>query len=120
MIKIDYSKQGEKRITVETKASILYFDVERIKYIICDGRYCNVYFINKSERRVRRPLKFFAQNLEKVGFFHANRNTLVNIRYIEDAQFSNTKRTLHIEATKTEPIIVSRRKVSVFKKISKL
>ena len=111
----DTSKQIGKKITIETKNKVLCFDIERIKYIICDGHYCNVHLIDESEHRVRRSLKYFKQELEKIGFLHANRNTLVNARYINDAQFSNIKRTLHVKVIRTEPIIVSRRKVSEFK-----
>ena len=111
----DFSRQIGEKISIETKTGVLYFDVERIKYIICDGHYCNVYLIDELEHHVRHSLNFFAQILEEVGFCYANRNTLVNIRYVEDAQFSHTKRTLHVKVGKTEPIIVSRRKVAQFR-----
>ena len=114
-MKWDISKQIGKRITIKTKSGVLFFDVERIKYIICDGRHCFVHLIDESEHRVRRPLKFFEQELEKFGFPHVNGNTLVNARYIKGGQFSSTKRTLHVKVTKTEAIIVSRRKVATFK-----
>ena len=90
-MKWDINKQVGKRITIKTKSGVLCFDVECIKYIICDEHYCNVYLIDQSEHRVRRSLKYFRQKLEKTGFFHINRNTLINLRYIKDAQFSNTK-----------------------------
>jgi len=115
----DTSKQVGKKIIIKTKKGFLSFDMERIKYIICDGHYCYIVLTDESEHRVRRSLKYFEQTekLEDFGFVHANRNTLVNTRYIFDAELSQEKRTLHLKIIENEPVIVSRRKVHLFRDI---
>ena len=115
----DTNKQVGKKIIIKTKKGFLSFEMERIKYIICDGHYCYIVLADNSEHRVRRSLKYFekTEKLEDFGFAHVNRNTLVNCRYVFDAELLQTKRTLHLKVINNESIIVSRRKVHLFKDI---
>ena len=114
----DVSKQIGKKISIKTKTGILYFDIESIRYIICDGHYCYIYFLGKSEGyRTLHSLKYFEEELEGLDFRRANYNTLINPRYIADTCFSSTTRTLHLtggEDGKIESHIVSKRKVHLF------
>ena len=114
-MKWNINEQVGEKITIATKRGILCFDVERIKYIICEGHYCNIYLIDETNHRVRRSLKFFKQKLGKDKFFHNTRNMLINTRYINDGQFAATKKTIHLKATKTESVPVSKRRVTEFK-----
>jgi len=113
----DVSKQVGKKIAIRTKAKLLCFDIERIKYILCDGHHCTVYLVDNSEHRVTRSLKYFEEKLEGMGFIRSNRYTLVNKRYIYDVHLSNDKKTLHVKITKSEPLPVSKRNVHLFKDV---
>jgi DNA-binding LytR/AlgR family response regulator len=98
----------------------LLLDEERIKYIVCEGHYCNIYIIDKSEYRVRYSLKFFEKDLELEddGFFRCSHNTLINVRYVDHTQSSHTKRTLYIVVNKEkEPLPISKRNVHLFKEM---
>ena len=115
----DVSNQIGKKISVRNKGLYVYYDVERIRYIMCDGHYCLIYLLGESEGiRYMHSLKSFEKELENLGFIRVNHNTLVNVRYTPNVHITTTKRSLRVEGGengKIESIIVSKRKVVLFK-----
>ncbi|MGB0429024.1 MAG: 7TM diverse intracellular signaling domain-containing protein [Bacteroidia bacterium] len=63
-----------------------------IKYIMVDGRYCNIYLRNKENPVLERiTLKDIAQELDAKQFIRAHRSILVNLNYISKLQTDSLK-----------------------------
>jgi len=117
----DISSQVGKTILIRKRREVLSFQLERIRYIICDGHYCFIFMADGTDARIKRSLRYFRETEkldETCGFLHINRNTLVNTRYFSNVHLSRNKRTFYLKNEKKgkdETHIVSKRKVELFK-----
>jgi len=110
---LNYSKQFGKKILITEKSKSFYINLEDITYISCDKTVSTVHVMNKKETySMAKLLKNFEKYLEDCGFIRANRNTLVNIKYLSAIHVENGRK--HITINNID-IIVPKRKVSLFK-----
>jgi DNA-binding LytR/AlgR family response regulator len=87
---IDYSRQAGKKITTKgyTKKSV---HIEDIMYIVRDG-YLSTLFLNNGERIFEiESLREFERKLCDMGFFRIRDNTIINGKYITEANKKTVK-----------------------------
>lgn len=112
-MKTDYNCQKGQKLIIKEKGKLHQVDVEQITHITCSGY---VSFVHQADQAddiiVCRLLKDFETELsEDIGFFRANRNTLINLSYMVSYEHNS-----HINVVMKENIkvIISRRKLHPF------
>lgn len=112
----DHSCQRDKTIIIKEKNKTSQVKVSEITHITCDSYISDINLLeNKNTINVSKLLKNFEEELSGVGFFRANRNTLINIKNVDNLQTRKNKCCI-ILVNKTE-IEISNRKLSMLKKI---
>ena len=115
MIKLDYNKKNEKRISITGKSEIFRANVKDIIYIICEEYVSTIYLKNGKTCSVTHSLKCFEAHLkEEDDFFRVSRNTLVNIEHFVNARITHKERIANINGV---DIKISRRKIARLKKL---
>lgn len=83
--------------------------VNRIKYILSEGEYTNVFTSDGRKLLVRRLLREWEEILPKEHFLRIHRSTMINLEYVKKIEkWFNHSFRVHIEGA-PEPFIVSRR-----------
>jgi two-component system, LytTR family, response regulator len=110
---MDFSNQRDKTLIQKEKGKVHQIFIENIVYIECEGYISSVHTCDE-----RRPvtcsilLKEIEEKINGNGFFRINRNTIVNLKYLES--FVSGKRRCFFTKTGLE-MRVSRRKWSDFR-----
>lgn len=111
-MKTDYNCQKGQKLIIKEKGKLHQVDIEQITYITCSGYVSTVNLSNQADNIiVSRLLKDFEIELAGMGFFRANRNTLINLNNMASYEH-NSK--LSIIMKDKEKIILSRRRLSHF------
>jgi len=113
MIKIDFNKQNEKRITITGKSDSFHANVKDITYITYEGSVSIVHLANERKYSISHSLKYFEENLKNDSFFKVHRNTLINTEYINGTQTTHRERSVNINGIN---IKASRRRIALLKK----
>ena len=114
-MKKDYSCQNNKKIVVIECNKMLQIDIQKISYIQCNSNISTIYFADKAKLVITaKLLKQFEAELSELGFVRANRNTLVNAKYIEKVENYNNK---ILTLVTNEKITISCRRLSKIRKI---
>jgi DNA-binding LytR/AlgR family response regulator len=114
---IGQAKNYKSRFMIKIGEHIRSVTIDDIVYFYAEGR--NAYIINKQARRliIDYKLEELEELLDPATFFRVNRTYIVNINSITDVLVYSNSRLKVITEVKTEKdIIVSREKVSDFKK----
>ena len=111
-MKIDYSCQTGQKLIIKEKGKLHQVDIDQISLITCSGYVSTIYQVNQAEPIiVSKLLKDFELELEEMGFFRANRSTLINLNNLVSYE-NNGKLTIHMK--EDIKIIISRRKLRIF------
>ena len=78
-------KHIERKIGIPTNEGFKLMPLEQIVFLEADGSYCKIFLSNGKHLVVSKPMKFFADKLESVGYFiKPHKSYVVNIRYLEE------------------------------------
>ncbi len=90
-MKKDYSSQNNKKKTIKIDSNTQQVSIKNITHIKCDG-YVSTVFIKDKEPplNTKRLLKLYEIELAELGFFRANRNTLVNLKHVKCVECSKS------------------------------
>jgi len=111
-MKTDYSCQTGQKLIIKEKGKLHQVDIDQISLITCSGYVSTIYQVNQAEPIiVSKLLKDFELELEEMGFFRANRSTLINLNNLVSYE-NNGKPTIHMK--EDIKIIISRRKLRIF------
>lgn len=78
--KTDYNCQAGQKLIIKEKRKLHQVDIEQITYITCSGYISTIHQSNQTgDIIVSWLLKYFEIELAGMGFFRANRNTLINL-----------------------------------------
>jgi len=114
MIKIDYSKQGEKRIIIRGKSDCFHANMEDIMYITCEEYMCTIYLVDGEKFSTTHSLKCFEEIIKEDDFFKVSRNTLINTEYATVTRMTRKERCVNVKGIK---IKVSRSRFPHLKKM---
>ena len=92
---LDYSQQIGKKITTHGYQK-LCVQIDSIIYIQCHGGLSTVFLNDKSQIAEIKTLKEFEVTLFNMGFIRINRNTLINVKYINKITMHHGKRTIYL------------------------
>jgi len=104
------------KIILREKGITNLIDRDTIIYIKCSGNISTFYTTEDKKYAITKTLKSFTDKLEAHGFLQANRQTIVNMKYVTNIK-TNSKRSL-VLSDKTE-VKISRRNMSEFNKYLK-
>jgi len=99
-MRINYNSQKGEKIILKEKGIIHQVSIEDITHITCDSTICTFHLIDR-RISVSKSLKLFEEELSQFGFFRTNRNTLVNLMFLEK------------QSNKTQPQIILNTGVSI-------
>lgn len=106
-----------KRIITYQKDEIKTIDVEDISYIFLADNIVSVQTFQKQVYTITNSLDELMKQLDNETFYRANRQYIVNINAIENILvYGNNQLQLNTRPKSAEPIIISKNKVSEFKK----
>lgn len=106
-----------KRIITYQKDEINTIDVGDISYIFLADNIVSVQTFQKQVYTITNSLDELMKQLDNETFYRANRQYIVNINAIETiAVYGQNQLQLQTRPTSAEPIIISKNKVSEFKK----
>lgn len=111
-MEFDYSNQSCTKIIIREKSCARWIKIEDIIHMICEGYLTNIYLVSGERITVSRLLKKFEEMLVGYGFEKPNRNTLVNLRYVNRINYSKSSRVIFVNDIE---INISRRRASLFK-----
>ena len=108
---------ARKRIITYQKDEIKTIDVEDISYIFLADNIVSVQTFQKQVYTITNSLDELMKQLDNETFYRANRQYIVNINAIENILvYGNNQLQLNTRPNSAEPIIISKNKVSEFKK----
>ena len=82
-LKDTFQKLSLNTIALEIPKGILFASYDDIKYFEADGMYTNVHMKDDKVELICKPIKFFANQLEKNTFFYKpHRSFLINIKHV--------------------------------------
>jgi DNA-binding LytR/AlgR family response regulator len=111
-MKTDYNCQTGQKLIVKEKGKLYQVNIEHIIYITCSGYVSTIHQSSQTENiTVSKLLKCFEIELAGMGFFRANRNTLINFNNMAGYE-QNGKLT--VVMNNNEKIVLSRRKLHAF------
>lgn len=106
-----------KRIITYQKDEISTIDVEDISYICLADNIVSVQTFQKQMYTINNSLDDLMKQLDNYTFYRANRQYIVNINAIETILvYGHNQLQLNTRPKSSEPIIISKNKVSEFKK----
>jgi two-component system LytT family response regulator len=78
-------KHVERKIGIPTNEGFKLLPLDQIIFLEADGSYCKIFLSNGKHLVVSKPMKFFTDRLETVGYFiKPHKSYVVNIRYLEE------------------------------------
>lgn len=106
-----------KRLITYQKDEIITIDTEDIVYIVLNDSVVSIYTFQEKIYTINSSLDDLMKELDKARYYRANRQYIVNISAIKSIWIYG-RNQLRIETSPkgTEPIIISKNKVSEFKK----
>lgn len=106
-----------RRIITYQKDEINTIDVEDISYIFLADNIVSVQTFQKQVYTITNSLDELMKQLDNETFYRANRQYIVNINAIENILvYGHNQLQLNTRPKSAEPIIISKNKVSEFKK----
>ncbi|MCH7525474.1 MAG: response regulator transcription factor [Bacteroidetes bacterium] len=84
-LKISLDATNFKKIGLPNANGIKFVNFDDIVMLEADGMYTNVSLHNEKTILVSKPLKFFADTLQKINtFYRPHRSYLINLKYIQE------------------------------------
>ena len=78
-------KHIERKIGIPTNEGFKLLPLDQIIFLEADGSYCKIFLSNGKHLVVSKPMKFFTDKLESVGYFiKPHKSYVVNIQYLEE------------------------------------
>ena len=82
-LKNTFQKLSLNTIALEVPKGILFASYDDVRYFEADGMYTNVHMRDDRVELICKPIKFFADQLEKNTFFYKpHRSYLINIKHV--------------------------------------
>jgi len=111
-MKTDYNCQKGQKLIIKEKGKLHQVEIEQITRITCSEYVSTIYQSNLAENIIiSKLLKDFETELSGMGFFRANRNTLINLNNMVSYEHNGK---LIIVMKNHEKIIISRRRLHTF------
>jgi two-component system LytT family response regulator len=112
-LKSTFQKLSLNKIALEIPKGILFASYDDIKFFEADGMYTNVYLKDNKVELICKPIKFFADQLEKnTLFYKPHRSYLINLKHVkqlikQDGTYllMNNNKTIPVSKDKKEEFI---------------
>jgi len=114
---IQKEENTKKRLITYLKDEIITIDTEDIAYIILSGNTISVFTFQNKIYNLNTSLDDLMKELDNKNFYRANRQFIININAIENIWiYGRNQLRIDTKPKCPEPIIISKNKVSEFKK----
>jgi len=76
---------SERKLAIPTSDGLKFVQLDSIVYLEADSSYCNIYFNDKKQAVVSKPLKYFSDKFERDRIFlRPHKSYIINMNYLQE------------------------------------